>query len=310
MQNQCTSAYHTRQGALRPWYLQSSIPLNATNSPSSSGSSTPPERLSPSPRLACAISVRLILSYILVAREKNLKCSSSYIRLAHSFIACYRKNGSIPHSQSYNGSVSSSPVKRVFTYYSQHTLKYAPNANGFEYARQPPSISDLLGSLHTHNIPSKIYRTPYYSKEIDAPERPREYAGLVYHLKGGEGIKNLPAWEPIGSENSLVEAGDVQGWEYAGHPPSVASVRAWLKSDEGNVLISGQNDRQRSQVRSRGNRLFLDDRLYATQIEGPTQANIYNFKTTPVDTGSVSRERPDMTVFSLEVFGRFHFPSG
>ncbi|SJL04429.1 related to DNA polymerase zeta, catalytic subunit [Armillaria ostoyae] len=221
-------------------------------SPSSSGSSTPPERLSPSPSRP---------------KEKS-----------------QTKNGIIPHSQSHNESVSSSPIKRAFTYHSQHTLKYAPNANGFEYARQPPSISDLLGSLHTHNIPSKIYRTPYYSKGIDAPERPREYAGLVYHLKGGEGIKNLPAWEPIGSENSLVEAGDVQGWEYAGHPPSVASVRAWLKSDEGKVLIGGQNDRQRS------------------QIEGPTQANVYNFKTTPVDTGSVSRERPDMTVFSLEVF--------
>ncbi|KAK0502919.1 hypothetical protein EDD18DRAFT_1345761 [Armillaria luteobubalina] len=234
-------------------------PIDAEPVPSSSGSSTPPERLSPSSSRP---------------KEKS-----------------QMKNGSIPRSQFHNGSISSSPVKRAFTYHSQHTLTYAPNANGFEYARQPPSISDLLGSLHIHDIPSKIYRTPHYSKEIDAPERPREYAGLVYHLKGGEGTKKLPAWEPIKSENSLVEAGDVQGWEYAGHPPSMASVRAWLKSDEGKVLISGKNNRLRS------------------QIEGPTQANVYNFKTTPVDTGSVSRERPDMTVFSLEVFGRFHSPS-
>ncbi|KAK0448381.1 uncharacterized protein EV420DRAFT_1751017 [Desarmillaria tabescens] len=226
--------------------------LTLTPSPSSSGSSTPPERLSPSPSLL---------------RGKS-----------------QTKNGIVTHSQSHNESASSSPMKRTFTYNSQHTLKYAPNANGFEYARQPPSTSDLLGSLQAHNLPSKIYRDPYYSKEIDAPERPREYAGLVYHLKGGEGIKNLPAWEPIRPVNNLVEAGDIQGWEYAGHPPSVISVKAWLKSDEGKILTGGQDVRQRS------------------QIEGPTQANVYNIKTTPVDTGSVSRERPDMSVFSLEVF--------
>ncbi|KAK0210432.1 hypothetical protein DFS33DRAFT_1458357 [Desarmillaria ectypa] len=242
--------------------------LTHMSSPSSVRSSIPPERLSPSP-----------------SRPKGQ--SQTFVDicpLGALVYTCYRKNGIITHSQSHNESASSSPIKRAFTYNSQHTLKYVPNANGFEYARQPPSISDLLGSLHTHNIPSKIYRVPFYSKENDAPERPREYAGLVYHLKGGEGIKNLQAWEPIGSETSLVEVGDVQGWEYAGHPPSMASVRAWLKSDEGKVLTGGQNAQQRS------------------QIEGPTQANAYNIKTTPVDTSSVSRERPDMTVFSLEVF--------
>ncbi|KAG7452885.1 DNA/RNA polymerase [Guyanagaster necrorhizus] len=228
--------------------------LTRMSSRSSSGSSTPPERLSPSP-----------------SHRKGISQT---------------KNNIVTHSQAHNESASSSPIKRTFTYHSQHILKYTPNANGFEYARQPPSVSDLLASLYMHNIPSKIYRPPYYSKEIDAPDRPREYAGLVYHLKGGKGIKNLPAWEPIGSEiwNSLVEAGDAQGWEYAGHPPSVKSVRAWLKSDEGKMLTGGQTVQQRS------------------QIEGPTQANVYNIKTTPVDTSSVSRERHDMTVFSLEVF--------
>ena len=40
------------------------------------------------------------------------------------------------------------------------------------------------------------------------------------------------------------------------------------------------------------------------QIEGPTQANIYGFKTTPVAQSDTARERTDMSIMSLEVFGK------
>ena len=91
--------------------------------------------------------------------------------------------------------------------------------------------------MEYHNVPAKIYQVPYYSIESDAPERPREYAGLVYHLKGGTGISVLEEFQstvPAGTStggSKLSNAG-VYGWEYAGLPPSVKEVKRWLAENK------------------------------------------------------------------------------
>ena len=114
---------------------------------------------------------------------------------------------------------------------------YAKTAS-YEYSLRPPTATDLLASLDLHDIPSKIYQPPYYSDESDAPERPREYAGLVYHLKGGTGIANLQEWSsPTSTAGLPLQSGrlsstGVCGWEYAAMPPSVKQAKEWLKSDE------------------------------------------------------------------------------
>ena len=39
------------------------------------------------------------------------------------------------------------------------------------------------------------------------------------------------------------------------------------------------------------------------QIEGPTQTNIYGFKTSSIGQSDATRERTEMSIMSLEVFG-------
>ncbi len=103
-----------------------------------------------------------------------------------------------------------------------------------------------------YGIPSKVYQNPYYSIESDAPERPREYAGLVFHLKGGTGVSVLEdfqtgvAPEPSTSGHVLSGAG-VHGWEYASLPPSVKEVRKWLMKHKD--IPTAAKPKKSSQVR-------------------------------------------------------------
>lgn len=69
--------------------------------------------------------------------------------------------------------------------------RFSQSARSFEYVHAPPRLTELISTLELYSIPAKIYQVPYYSIESDAPERPREYAGLVYDLRGGVGISYL-----------------------------------------------------------------------------------------------------------------------
>lgn len=163
----------------------------------------------------------------------------------------------------------------------------ATNLNRYVYSLQPPSSRDLLASLDGLGIDNRIYRSPYYSKDSDIPDNPKEYAGLQYYLKGGEGIVSLDEWDhaemlAVFPQTMSLDPAGIGGWEYARHPPSIKEVRKWIVSDEG-----------RSHTKSR--------KLHS-QIEGPTQANIYGFKTSPATTSDNSRERKNMSVLSLEIF--------
>lgn len=129
-------------------------------------------------------------------------------------------------------------------------------SNVYKYGPPPPTVAELVASIDHYGIPSKIYRDPYYSKESDAPERPREYAGLVFHLKGGDGIANLEEWKP--HEDAPTTRGlppmplsrtGVGGWEYAGVPPSVKEVRKWLQEYKGKHEARRARKKDSSQVR-------------------------------------------------------------
>lgn len=104
-------------------------------------------------------------------------------------------------------------------------------SSAFEYNRQPPKASELLDSLPSYGLPSKIHRVPFYSNEEDMPEHPMRYAGRVFHIKGGIGVGALEHWQsgdevaPVGE---LAKSVDVTGWEYAGVPPSSKAVKRWL----------------------------------------------------------------------------------
>jgi DNA polymerase zeta len=131
----------------------------------------------------------------------------------------------------------------------------------FTYASAPPSTTELLASTDYYGIPSKIYRSPHYSKVIDAPEKPREYAGLLYYLRGGNGLAVLEDWDH-GSGNHKVNVADVSvecvhtdGWEFASSPPSVREVKKWHNSNPKGVI------KPISKLNSQVNRVLLNFRV-------------------------------------------------
>jgi DNA polymerase zeta len=129
----------------------------------------------------------------------------------------------------------------------------AANPNAYIYVISPPSISELIGTLDEFTIPNKIYRDAYYSNEIDAPDNPREYAGLLYHLNGGDGLSTLDEWgggqSYVGMSNANLRSKSKAramtqcdhtpsgGWEYASCPPSHREVKKWLTSDASRRLL-------------------------------------------------------------------------
>ncbi|KAL1679814.1 hypothetical protein EV122DRAFT_276721 [Schizophyllum commune] len=163
----------------------------------------------------------------------------------------------------------------------------------FVYAIPPPTTKDLLETVDDYHIPTKVYRSPHYSNPSDAPERPREFAGLMYYLKGGDGLATLEEWDTGPPSKRFMRASsakpirlvrdDVWGWEYAGSPPSPRTCRHWLRSQP------SKSDADAAKARK-----------LRSQIEGPTQANLYGLKASPGDAGAY-RERQTMTKFSLEL---------
>lgn len=127
------------------------------------------------------------------------------------------------------------------------------NLNSYTYAHAPPESLELLEALGD-NIPNQIYRPPHYSRAWDIPERSQEYAGLLYHLQGGQGICGLEDWDvSSGLPDTLFRASDfdpaeVGGWEYASGPPSVKEVKVWIASQNDKLHANVQLCNSRSQV--------------------------------------------------------------
>ncbi|KAL0951176.1 hypothetical protein HGRIS_007907 [Hohenbuehelia grisea] len=174
----------------------------------------------------------------------------------------------------------------------QPNLSGSRKTNDFQYCHSPPSRQELLNTLESSGLASKIYRDPFYSKEKDAPNRAREYAGLVYRLKGGFGLDTVEPWDDTytahssasRSPSSSLHNSGVGGWEYAGYPPNLARIEDWLTANPHKSQLSRPKE-------------------FHSQIEGPTQANIYGIKTSPVTTDVTIRERQHMATLALEVFG-------
>ena len=153
----------------------------------------------------------------------------------------------------------------------------SPHTRKFVYAIVPPTWKELEASFERYGIASKIYRDPYYSKESDAPDRSREYSGLVYHLRG-EGLGMVEEWHVgdqiihgtgLGRHARRLESSSLGGWEYASCPPSVREVKKWLSSDESQTKKT-INIKAQSQVRepflcTNANLLFSSDRKCDTE---------------------------------------------
>lgn len=112
------------------------------------------------------------------------------------------------------------------------TQRSFETTQAYVYRQPPPTTSELLTTMDIYDVPSKVYQDPFYSNEEDAPEHPREYAGLSYYLKGGTGIGILEDWVGDTQSNVLYTPFDnsgIYGWEYAATPPSVRQTKVWLE---------------------------------------------------------------------------------
>ncbi|EIN13737.1 hypothetical protein PUNSTDRAFT_117429 [Punctularia strigosozonata HHB-11173 SS5] len=165
----------------------------------------------------------------------------------------------------------------------------------YMYAPKPPSASVLLSSMADCGIPSKLYQPPWYSREDDASDMAQEFAGLMFHVKGGHGIGTLDEWQysstprlPLESGISVFGLAYAQGWEYAGVPPSVKETRRWLTKHPPTAPRHSRYSRARTQ-RNGG---------------AITQVNTYGLKSThdPKLKTIVMPQSDALTVLSLEVF--------
>jgi len=131
----------------------------------------------------------------------------------------------------------------------------------FAFAAPQPSSSELLSTIEAYGLPRRVYRDPYYSRRADAPEHAREYAGLLYHLKGGDGLETLEEWKShesqlyVGRDEHLSRDAYMSwGWEYAALPPSKVQVNRWLKENPVQLITKAE---MHSQVSGKLNILCL-----------------------------------------------------
>lgn len=144
------------------------------------------------------------------------------------------------------------------------------STTAFDYPLLPPTSDEVIVNMVDLGIRETVYRDPYYSNLKDAPKRSREYAGRMFHLKGGTGVGSLDEWAVMddwwgdgdaeaesrwkgspkksrgdfGRDEStarypLISKG-VAGWEYAGGacpgPPSRRQIEEWLKETDGRLV--------------------------------------------------------------------------
>ena len=121
-----------------------------------------------------------------------------------------------------------------------HYTSTPANHKVYEYALNSPSVQELVATTDDHGIPSKVYQEVYYSKEADAPDHAKEYAGILFRIRGGTGLSALEEW--VGEDKTpipgllkrqkgpsrLPKIVGIGGWEYAQCPPSRREIQSWL----------------------------------------------------------------------------------
>jgi DNA polymerase zeta len=105
----------------------------------------------------------------------------------------------------------------------------------YAYTTAPPKASELVLNVEAHGLHQRLYRAPWYSDPDDAPDGPREFAGLVYHLKGGDGVEILEEWLLDTNAELTTQPAYTpsSGWEFQGQPPTAREARLWIMNAQG-----------------------------------------------------------------------------
>ena len=134
------------------------------------------------------------------------------------------------------------------------------NRRLYEYASKPPSVQGLVSTTDDHGIPDKVYQEVHYSREADAPDSAKEYAGVLFRIRGGTGLSALDEWD--GEDNNSVpglykrkkgpfrlpKVIGTKGWEYSQCPPSRKKIRSWLLEDPMQTKAAERKGTRASQV--------------------------------------------------------------
>lgn len=137
------------------------------------------------------------------------------------------------------------------------------NGNFWTFSTLPPTRNQVLATMPELGIPSVVYKEPFYSRATDAPNRPKEYGGLTFHIQGGTGVGSLPDW--AGDHHGAVddtpakarkrslrprlEGTGVFGWEFAAVPPGRRDAERWMRETRNEALLRKQREaRLNSQV--------------------------------------------------------------
>lgn len=194
------------------------------------------------------------------------------------------------------------------------SFDFTPNASLRCFRFACPASSEITSSMTEYGRPSILYQQPYYSDQMDVPQRPREYGGREFRLESNT-IHYLPDFEPTGEmpaiygaqtpitldrdrqeevDRQLRENCTARVWEFAPVPPSRSEVIQWLEHNE-----APQEPKQKGDTHSRHVQAKID---LCSQIEGPTQKNTHGFKFSQKGAStSVEHQAQFMSTMSLEV---------
>ncbi|KFX96058.1 hypothetical protein V490_03531 [Pseudogymnoascus sp. VKM F-3557] len=179
------------------------------------------------------------------------------------------------------------------------------------FAKPPPLKETVNPGLH----PPVIYQGPYYSNELDVPERPTEWAGKEFKLESLT-VPFLPDFDETGSSPASVgeklavvynklsadnvyerrqQRCSLRVWEIGMPPPAFNDVADWERKE----TLAKTTSRT---LNSKSQAGLQHENCVYSQIEGPTQTNKHGFQYTQPQKPSTSQNNAQyMSIMSLEV---------
>ena len=206
-----------------------------------------------------------------------------------------------------------SPTIRKMVKNIQAHLHISEEAPAFCFSSSPISASRVSEDLCSSRLSTVIYKTAYYSREADVPDRTREYAGREFRLES-ESISHLPAFDATSQSDAhrgknlgthvdkeieerdfsrRRQACNLRGWEIKVSPPTFREVQEWLDSPSSSMEGPGRKITSFNAAADERN---------VSQIDYATQKNKHGFKYSQNKKSSKVRfENQYMSVMSLEV---------
>ncbi|OZJ05850.1 hypothetical protein BZG36_00882 [Bifiguratus adelaidae] len=199
----------------------------------------------------------------------------------------------------------------------------------FFFGIPAPSLSTLEATRDEYDVPSIAYTNPYFSVDSDVPDRPKVFAGREFRLKShsprflkefqSETIFSSAEEDSISSQDSLTRNPSTSHMVSIVRAQSPSMYRSWTWGLPPPSIRTSSRLRQQS--------LFPDDvpadmedmdetarsvkeafispgsqERDPSQIEAPTQPNMYGFKFSQHRSSPITPEKEYVDTFSVEVY--------